>query len=77
MKDLEVLYRGSEIEAHIQDLAYHFLQSGDLTRGLEFSQQAARRAKSLYALDDALGYYQSALACADSSQHARSDHRYL
>ena len=62
---LEVLYQGSEIEAHIQDLAYHFLQSGDLTRGLEYSLRAARRAKSLYALDDALGYYQSALACAE------------
>jgi tetratricopeptide (TPR) repeat protein/predicted Ser/Thr protein kinase len=62
---LERLYQGEAIEAHVQDLAYHFVQSGDLEKGLDYALRAAQGAERLYAYDEALGYYQQAVDCAE------------
>ncbi len=42
-------------------LAYHFLQAGELTKGLIYSIQAARQAASIFALQAALYWYTQAL----------------
>ncbi len=63
---LEGLYEGGPIEAHVQDLAYHFLQSGDFQRGLGYALRAAEQAKKLYAYDVASSYYQQAIDCAEA-----------
>jgi tetratricopeptide (TPR) repeat protein len=61
---LERLYPGKKIETHIQDLAFHFLQSGDLNRAMDYSLRAAENARAIYANDEAISYYQYAAECA-------------
>ncbi|HJW91540.1 MAG TPA: AAA family ATPase, partial [Anaerolineales bacterium] len=61
---IERLYPGKALEAHVQDLAYHYLHSGDLQRALDYSLRAARHAQQVYASDEALLYYRSAVECA-------------
>ncbi len=68
-ESLERLYaaeldRGSD--AHVQELAYHFAEAGDLERGLRYSLLAARKTERLFAHDDALHYYERALECAQA-----------
>ncbi|MFN2176343.1 MAG: ATP-binding protein [Anaerolineales bacterium] len=63
---MERLYGSGEIEAHIEDLAYHFLQSGDLEKGLDYALQAASKSTRLYAFEEALGYYECAADSAES-----------
>ena len=63
---LEQLYEGQAGEGHVQDLAYHFVQSGDLARGLKYARRAGEQAARLYAHDEALGYYQQAAECAEA-----------
>jgi tetratricopeptide (TPR) repeat protein len=65
-RGLERLYEGKGIGAHVQDLAYHFLHSGDWAKGLSYSLRAAEAARAVYALDEALSYYQYAADCADA-----------
>jgi tetratricopeptide (TPR) repeat protein len=57
---------GPAREAHIQDLAHHFLQSGDLRRALDYSLRAGERARRLHAHDEALTYFQHAADCAET-----------
>jgi tetratricopeptide (TPR) repeat protein len=61
---LEKLYSGKETGAHIQDLAFHFLHSGDLHRALAYSLSAANSARKIYANDEAITYFQYAAECA-------------
>jgi tetratricopeptide (TPR) repeat protein len=61
---LERIYTGLAREAHIQDIAFHFLQSGDLPRALEYSRLAAQKAERLYAHEEAVRYYLHAAECA-------------
>ncbi len=62
---LERLY-APDLSAHIQDLSYHFVQSGDLQKGLQYSTQAAEKAVQIYAHAQALRYYESAAECAEA-----------
>ncbi len=63
---LEKLYAApSARDAHSPDIAHHFIQSGDLRKGLAFSLAAAARARQVFALEEALRYYQSAAECAE------------
>ena len=55
-------------QAYIQDLAHHFTESGDLVRSLKYSILAAEKASRLFALDDALEYYEIAHEAAESLQ---------
>ncbi len=52
-------------EAQAPALAYHFLQSGDLTRGLRHALAAARAAEQVFAHDEALQYLARARECAE------------
>lgn len=53
-------------------LARHFVESGDLTRGLRYSLLAAEQASRIFAHDDALRHYERARVCAEA-QNSR-DH---
>ncbi len=52
--------------AHAPDIAHHFIQSGDLQKGLTFSLEAAAQARQLFALEEALRYYQHAAESAEA-----------
>jgi hypothetical protein len=56
----------SRSEGHAQDLAYHFVESGELEKGLKYSIQAARQAGRLHAFDEALHQYAHAVECAET-----------
>lgn len=62
---LRDLYR-MDLDPHTGELAYHFIESGDLEKGLEYSQRAAQRAESIFAHDEALLDYHRALECAEA-----------
>jgi len=49
----------------VQDLAHHYLQAGELKKGLHYARLAGEQANQLYAYDEALRYYQQALECAE------------
>ena len=64
---LETLYAAPAVrEAHLPDIAHHFIQSGDLPKGLAYSSLAATQACRLFALEAALDYYQRARECAEA-----------
>lgn len=57
---LERLNAGN-LEAIVEELAHHFLQAGELEKGLTYSLQAAGLAESIYAQQNALRRYSQAL----------------
>lgn len=65
---LEKLYPAPN--GHTSDLAYHFTQSGDLEKSLDYSVSAAQNAERVFAHDDALKFYQQAREAADTLQRA-------
>ncbi|MDD3827995.1 MAG: AAA family ATPase [Anaerolineae bacterium] len=56
---LERLYAG-EPRTHVEDLAYHFTESGDHARALRYLRLAGEEAERLYATDEALRHYEQA-----------------
>ncbi|MFM8319422.1 MAG: ATP-binding protein, partial [Chloroflexota bacterium] len=56
----------SRCDSEVQTLAYHFIEGGDLEKGLEYSQQAAEKARQVFALDDARLFYEHAIECAEA-----------
>jgi tetratricopeptide (TPR) repeat protein len=56
---------GDEAASRGQDLAYHFILSGDLARGLEYSLRAADQAERVFANEEALGFLHRARECAE------------
>ena len=50
----------------MQDLAYHFAQSGDLEKALKYSIRAAENAERLFAHDEALDAYRQARESAEA-----------
>ncbi len=64
---LEKLYAAPQVhDAHAPDIAHHFIQSGDLQKGLTYSLEAAAQARRLFAHDEALRYYQHAAESAEA-----------
>src|SRR6185295_8457770 len=57
---------GGRPEGRAEDLAHHFLHSGDAARGYEYSLRAAERAWKVVALDVALDYLEKARECAET-----------
>lgn len=68
---LEHLYAG-DLDLHVQDLALHFVASGDWEKGFSYSLRAAARAKALFAHDEALHSFQAARECAEALR--RTEH---
>jgi serine/threonine protein kinase/tetratricopeptide (TPR) repeat protein len=57
---LEKVY-ADKIEQHFGELAYHFLESGDKDRALDYFLKAGEKAANVYANTQATSYFQSAL----------------
>ena len=61
---------GEAIEARspnrVEDLAFHFVHSGDVLRGLRWATAAAERARNVFALDEAAQYSERARECAET-----------
>lgn len=57
---------GGKPNGRVQDMAYHFVQSGDLARGMRYCLQAAEGALEVFALDAALQSLDAAEDCARS-----------
>jgi tetratricopeptide (TPR) repeat protein len=57
---LEELY-ADEVDEHLGELAYHFLEGGDKDRALEYFLKAGEKAEKVYAHGEATLYLQSAL----------------
>jgi tetratricopeptide (TPR) repeat protein len=64
-QSLEQLH-AEHLDAHVADLAYHFAESGDLRKGLDYSLRAGQAAEKLYVLEDALRSYERARECAEA-----------
>ncbi len=62
---LEKLYAANP-EAHVQDLAHHFIESGDLTKGLHYSILAAEKSAKIFAHDESVSYYERAVECCEA-----------
>jgi tetratricopeptide (TPR) repeat protein len=62
---LEKIY-AADLDPHVQDLAHHFTQSGDLNKGLQYSIRAAEKSAKIFALDEALNYYEHAVESCES-----------
>jgi eukaryotic-like serine/threonine-protein kinase len=63
---LAKLYSPADLPLHVQELAHHFIESGDLTNGLKFALLAAEKAERIYAHDEALYFYERAAECAET-----------
>ncbi len=63
---LEMVVRDRALEGYLPDLAYHYLQGGDLSKGMEYARHAGEHARNLYANDEALKYYLQAAEAADA-----------
>ncbi len=69
---LETLYTG-ELEAHILEIAYHWVASGELADThtvVPHMRQAGNQAFAMFAWGDAARYYEAALRAADITQGA-------
>ena len=65
---LEKFYMGDTLALHFPDLAYHFLEGGELHKGMEYAVRAGEKARRVYATDEALQYYLQAAEAAESLQ---------
>jgi len=57
---LEKVYE-KKVDEHFGELAYHFLESGDKDKALDYFLKAGEKAASIYANTEAVSYFQSAL----------------
>ncbi len=58
---LEKVY-AEKIDEHFGELALHFLEGGEKDKALDYFLKAGDRAASIYANDEAISYFQSALS---------------
>lgn len=69
---LEALYAGDN-DAHLAQLAHHFFQAAsadDPTKAIDYSVEAAERALSLLAYEEAATHYEHALQALEFDEHA-------
>jgi tetratricopeptide (TPR) repeat protein len=64
---LEKVY-AEKIDEHLGELAYHFLESGDKDKALEYFLKAGEKASKIYANSEAVSYYQSALGLLEEKE---------
>ncbi|HKO99060.1 MAG TPA: protein kinase [Pyrinomonadaceae bacterium] len=64
----EALQHRSSANSHCaaERLAHHFIKAGEYERGLSYAKQAAAGAERVFAYDDAIAAYSSALDCAQA-----------
>jgi class 3 adenylate cyclase len=59
---------GDDREAHLGELAHHFLQAQELERAIDYSTEAGKRAVSLMAYEEGADLYESALQALELKQ---------
>ena len=63
---LENLHGETSQQLKYPELAYHYLQGGDLQKGMEYAIMAGEQARGVYAYNEALQYYLEAAEGAES-----------
>jgi tetratricopeptide (TPR) repeat protein len=63
----EELYQTQKDE-HLEELAYHYIQAGELAKAAEFSLKAGNRAAELHAYPEAKKHYQNVLELLDEQE---------
>jgi tetratricopeptide (TPR) repeat protein len=64
---LEKVYVG-KIDEHVGELAFHFLESGDKDKALDYFLKAGEKAMKVYANGEAVSYFQSAFRLLDEKE---------
>ena len=64
---LEKVY-AKKIDEHLGELAYHFLESGDKDKALDYFLKAGEKAAKIYANSEAVSYFQSALKLLEEKE---------
>jgi predicted ATPase/KaiC/GvpD/RAD55 family RecA-like ATPase len=64
---LEKVY-AEKIDEHLGELAYHFLESGDKEKALDYFLKAGDKAMKVYANNEVISYYQSALKLLEGKE---------
>jgi len=64
---LEKVY-AKKIDEHFGELAYHFLESGDKDKALDYFLKAGEKATGIYANTEAASYFQSALRLLEEKE---------
>jgi tetratricopeptide (TPR) repeat protein len=57
-------------EVAVEDLAHHFVESGDCERGLAYAERAAGSALKVFAWDEAMAMFERARECAEALARA-------
>jgi len=66
-RTLEKVYT-KEIDEHLGELAYHFLEGGDKDKALDYFLRAGEKAAKVYANSEAASYFQSALKLLEEKE---------
>ncbi len=72
---LERLY-GSNVDAHLPELAHHFYQAapgGDVDKAIDYAKRAGERAMKLAAWEEAVGAYERAVLATELQGSAKPD----
>lgn len=64
---LEKVY-SKKIDEHLGELGYHFLESGDKEKALDYFLNAGDKAMKVYANNEVISYYQSALKLLEGKE---------
>jgi tetratricopeptide (TPR) repeat protein len=56
------------VEQHLGELAYHFLEGGDEEKALNYFLEAGEKAAKIYANDEAISYFQCALKLLEETK---------
>ena len=59
---------GQNRSTAVESLAHHFIEGGDLVKGMQYSIRAGDLASKVFALDEAVHGYQHAIECAETLQ---------
>ncbi len=57
-----------KIDEHFGELAYHFLESGDKDKALDYFSKAGEKAQEVHAHDEAFAYFQHTLALLEEQE---------
>ncbi len=67
-QSMEELY-GRDKNRHLEELAHHYVQGGDVTKAIQYSLMAGERASKLYAHSEAKRHYGNVLDLLEDEQH--------
>ena len=75
---IEQLYATTPmLDAHLEDLAYHYYEAGIWSKACEYAQRVGEKALSLYAPHAAIDHFTRALSALSRILEAKPSHMYL